>query len=422
MKKILKGIFNWTNVFGTISIFGMMWLLNTVVVNLDFLNIFGEVLNDYRVTDVLFAKDPETKQNKIRLETAMDTNIVIVNIGELDRADIAQQIMILNKSKPRVIGLDILFKKLREPEQDSLLAMAMAQTENLVLGTILKSPTVQEDNTVIWDSLQKSHPIFQQHGDARGFVNTISSGDSQFETWREAAIRERMADGKIEYCFAAEILSFYNPNAAKIMKSRNNEYEIINYRGNLDKFTVLETDDVLEEKFDPNVIRGKIVLLGYLGKTYTSTVWSDDKYYTPMNERQVGRTSPDMYGIVGHANIISMALQNDYINELPAWTDWTLAFLVGFINVALFSYINFSETWDIWYGILTKLIQLVESIFLIYLVILFFANYNIKIDFTVTIAVILLSGDILEIYFSLFLALFEKAKRRIFGEPLAEKV
>lgn len=423
MKKIIKGFFNWTNLFGTISVFVMMWLLNTIVVNLDFLNVFGEVLNDYRVIDIVFAKDSETKLSKLRLEPAIDTNIVIVNIGKLDRADIAQQIIILNKYKPRVIGVDAVFAKLREPEMDSLLAIAFAQTQNLVLGTKLLNPKITENSTTIyWDTLRTSHPEFYVHADKHGFVNTISTGDSQFETWREAAIQEKMTDGKTEYCFAAEILEFYDPQAAKIMKSRNNPYEIINYRGNLEKFTVLDVDDVLEEKFDASVVRGKIILLGYLGDSYTSTVWDDDKYYTPMNERQVGRTTPDMYGVVGHANIISMAIHNEYINELPQWSDYLFAFIIGFFNVALFAYINFSETWDIWYGILTKVIQLIESIFLIYLIIIFFADYNIKIDVTVTIAVVLLSGDILEIYFSLFLSLFEKAKRKIFGEPLAEKV
>ncbi len=417
MKKILKAFFNWTNLFGTISVFAMMWLLGVVVVNLDFLNVFDDVLGDYTVTDVVFSKS-----SNLRLEPAKDTNIVIVNIGKLDRADIAQQIMILNKYKPRVIGVDAVFAKLREPEQDSLLAMSFAQTQNLVLGTKLLNPQDMDDGKIVWDSLKTSHPEFYMHTDRHGFVNTISTGDEQFETWRDAAIKEKKKNGEYEYCFAAEILEFYDEKAAKIIKNRNNSYEIINYKGNLDKYTVLDVDDVLEEKFVGDVIKGKIVLMGYLGENYQSTIWDDDKYYTPMNEKQAGRTTPDMYGVVGHANIISMALENNYINELPAWTDWLFAFLICYINVAMFAAINFSETWDIWYGILTKVIQLFESIFLIYILVIFFANYNIKLDITTTTACVLLSGDILEIYFSLFLALFEKARIKLFGRPLEEKI
>lgn len=417
MKKVLKAFFNWTNFFGTVSVFLMLYLLSTVAVNLDFLNVFGEVLDDYTVTDIVFSKS-----SNLRLEPAKDTNIVIVNIGVLDRADLAQEITILNKYKPRVIGIDIIFPKLREPEQDSLLAMAFEQTQNLVLGTKLMEPRDMPDGTIIWDSVKVSRPEFSRHAEKEGFTNTISTGDKQFETWRDAAIKEKTQKGDNVYCFAAEILEFYDPKAAKVLKNRNNPHEIINYKGNLDKYTVLDIEDVMEEKFEGDVIKDKIVLMGYLGKDYQSTIWDDDKYYTPMNEKQVGRTTPDMYGVVGHANIISMAINNDYIDELPAWTDWLFAFLICYFNVAVFAAINFSETWDIWYGILTKVIQLVETIFLIYLVILFFADYNLKLDMTTTIAVVLLSGDMLEIYFSLFLALFEKLKKRIFGEPLPEKV
>jgi CHASE2 domain-containing sensor protein len=417
MKKIFQAFFNWTNFFGTVSVFVMMWLLGFVVVNLDFLNVFEDVLGDYTVTDVVFSKS-----SNLRLEPAKDTNVVIVNIGKLDRTDIAQQITILNKYKPRVIGLDIIFPKLREFEQDSLLAMAFAQTENLVLGTKLLEPKDMPDGTILWDSLKVSRPEFAKHADRQGFTNTISTGDAQFETWRDAAIKEKKKNGEYVYCFAAEILEFYDEKAAKVMKNRNNPYEIINYKGNLDKYTVLDIEDVMEEKFLGDVIKNKIVLMGYLGEDYKSTIWDDDKYYTPMNEKQAGRTTPDMYGVVGHANIISMALENTYINQTPAWADWVFAFFICYFNVALFAAINFSETWDIWYGILTKMIQLFESIFLVYILIIFFAKYNIKLDMTTTTVIVLLSGDILEIYFSLFLALFEKAKIKLFGRPLEEKV
>jgi CHASE2 domain-containing sensor protein len=419
MKKLLKGIFNWINFFGTVSIFFMLWFLSNVAVNLDFLNVFGDVLGDYTVTDVVFSKS-----SNLRLDPAPDTNIVIVNIGKLDRADIAQQIFILNKYQPAVIGIDSFFGKLREPEQDSLLAMAFAQTQNLVLITKVMEPKEDEKNNskIIWDSLRTSHPKFHVHADRHGFANTISTGDSQFETWRDVSFKETRTNGKNEYSFAVEVMEFFNPSVAKGMKERNNDYEIINYKGNLDKYTILDIEDVLEEKFEGNAIKGKIVLMGYLGDAYTSSVWDEDKYYTPMNEKQVGRTTPDMYGVIGHANILSMAIENNYINELPAWTDWLFAFLLCYINVSLFAAINYSETWDIWYGILTKVIQLIETVFLIYIVILCFADYNLKLDITITIAVVLLSGDMLEIYFSLFIALFHKLKNKIFGEPLPEKV
>jgi CHASE2 domain-containing sensor protein len=416
IKKFFAYFFNLTHVFGTIVVFMMMYLLGLVVVNLDFLNVFSDVLEDYTVTDVIFSKS-----SNLRLEPAADTNIVIVNIGKLDRADIAQQIMTLNKYKPRVIGIDSFFGKLREPEQDSLLSLAFSQTENLVLITKVMNPTDRPDGTTVWDSLRTSNPIFHVHADRHGFANTISTGDSQFETWRDVSPKELRTNGEYEYCFAAEIMELYNPEIAKKFKARKNQYEIINYRGNLDKFTVLDVEDVLEEKFDASVVKDKIILMCYLGEAYTQTIWDDDKYYTPMNEKQAGRTTPDMYGGVGHANILSMMLHDDYINPLPEWADWIFAALLCYLNAVIFHYINFSPIWDIWYGILTKILQLFETIFLVYLVLLFFAQYNIKLDLTITIASVLLCGDILEIYFSLFLTLFEKVRNRVLRNSIFGK-
>ena len=55
-----------------------------------------------------------------------------------------------------------------------------------------------------------------------------------------------------------------------------------------------------------------------------------------MNERPAGRTYPDMYGIVVHANVISMILRRDYIHDAPSWLNILISILVAYFNVALF--------------------------------------------------------------------------------------
>src|SRR5689334_9166715 len=74
------------------------------VTQLKFFNAFdplGQALGDMEFTDIAFSQ--------IRDDPALDTSIVIVNIGYLSRADIGRQIMNLNQYKPKVIGLDIIF-------------------------------------------------------------------------------------------------------------------------------------------------------------------------------------------------------------------------------------------------------------------------------------------------------------------------
>jgi CHASE2 domain-containing sensor protein len=416
--KFLKGIFNWLNFFGTVTIFVSMFLLQQLFLSLDLYNFkfIASVIADYNVTDIVFSRS-----SKLRNEPELDTNIVIVNIGALDRADLAQQISILNKHNPKVIAIDAMFDKPTIHEQDSLLEISFAQTPNLVLGTNLVDSLIIDKKQP--KPLVTSLHRFHQHADRHGFLNTTAKNNTEFDTWRETVVKENIVGGIPEYSFAVEVCRLANPELTDKFLQRGNEYEIINYRGNIvnfdaegnlieGKFTVLDIEEVMEENFEPEVIRNKVVLLGYLGETLNSTTWKDDKYYTPINEQQVGRTQPDMYRVVGHANIVSMILNKETIDEVPTWFDPLVAFLLCYINVALFSYINYTKGFDIWYGVLTKVIQIVEALLLTFFIVLFFAGYHIKLDFTITVTAVLLAGDILEIYYNLFLNLFEDLKRR----------
>jgi len=87
-----------------------------------------------------------------------------------------------------------------------------------------------------------------------------------------------------------------------------------------------------------NLIEGKIVLLGYMGSTInTHSVF--DKFYTPMNPNYIGRAEYDMFGIVVHANIIRMILDQDYIDEAEDWLDILASLLIGYFCIAFFAFV-----------------------------------------------------------------------------------
>src|SRR5690606_1880692 len=154
--------------------------------------------------------------------------------------------------------------------------------------------------------------------------------------------------------------------------ARNNYSETINYRGNildlhnassfsgryfaLDWYQALDPEYVL-----PELITDKIVIMGYMGDDFEDTSW-DDKFFTPLNRQYAGKTNPDMYGPVVHANIVSMILNEDYIDELPDWLEWVIAIILCFINVALF-WIIYERSPD-WFDGVSVLLQLVQIILL----------------------------------------------------------
>jgi CHASE2 domain-containing sensor protein len=399
----MKKLFNWTYLSSTVLVFAFIGLLGVIGVQFDFLNVFEEVIEDYDITDVYF--------NKIRDQQTVpyEDRIVLVNIGEasLGRRSIAQQISILNQYHPKVIGVDAKFFSLKEedPIGDFMLEGAFAEAQQLVLAAEF---AVLTDTSKGWDTLYLPPANFAQHATI-AYVNVGNQEVSDFTTWRSIPVREKTMQGLSAPCFAVQVAALYDSAAAARFMARNNEIEHIYFKGNLDKYTKLDVEDVLEERFDPSLIEGKIVLIGYLGSEYTNYHFDEDKFYTPLNEKQVGRGTPDMYGVVVHANIVSMILDQNYINETPQWLSILIALMVCYFNVALFVNILLNKRLAPYYG-LTKLIQLVEIILIVTIDIFTFALYNYKIDLTLTSLAVLLAGDLTEIYVDIIIINFRKVR------------
>jgi CHASE2 domain-containing sensor protein len=90
-------------VIATAFVFLAMW----GIFGLTQLNIFnafdsiGTALGDVELTDYVFSG--------LRDEPKAEEDVVVVNIGTLTRGEIAQQLKIISKYKPKVIGIDSFF-------------------------------------------------------------------------------------------------------------------------------------------------------------------------------------------------------------------------------------------------------------------------------------------------------------------------
>jgi CHASE2 domain-containing sensor protein len=387
----MRKFFRWYYFFGLLTILAVLLGVRQLALRLDFLNPFEQALDDYDVTDVAF---------QLRPPQPVDTSIVLVNIGDVARVDIAQQIAILNHFGPRVVAVDINLRDSIDHLTDSLMEASLASAGRLVLYSKLEAGRKQADSTEVWDTLRRVLPRFARHG-ASGFTNSLTESDSPFETWRFTSAQEKMSSGWVERSFATQVAWMYDSATTKKFLARQRDYESINFRGNADRFARLDVQDVLDTAFTPELVRDKIVLLCYMGSNYLAGTWDDDRFYTPLNPKLIGRTAPDMYGGVIHANIVSMILHQQYIDEVPEWICIIFAIIIGYANVVFFSRIEESPRFGLWYDLITKLAQLVQTIALTYLVVYLFADHNLKVDLTYTIFVIVLSGDVFEIYATL---------------------
>ena len=389
-----RKFFNWINFFGMLTVFFSIWIFAQITTKAEILEPIEEALVDYNVTDIVFSK--------LRTDQTPDTNIVLVNIGDAYYEDIAKQVNILNKYSPKVIGIHHVLDQDQVHEIDSLLSLAFQNTKSLVLMSYPYSKKDAKQNH--YDSIRLPLQIFRTG--TTGFGKLVN-GNEQFDTWRNIEKNKEIKGYGAELPFAYQVAKFFDSKVAQSFLDHSESYEIINYRGNIDKFTVLDIEDVLNENFVPEMIQGKIVLLGYLGSEYTSTFWDGHKFYTPLNENQIGRGTPDMYGVVVQANIVSMILEANYVHEIPNWVSVLVAVLVAYLNVAFFIYITTSK-YGLWYDIITKIFQLIEVIALVGIIVLLFVQYNQKLDLTLALLAIILAGDVVSIYLGVIVNAYER--------------
>jgi CHASE2 domain-containing sensor protein len=410
-------------VIATAFVFLSMWGLFGLT-QLNIFNAFdsiGEALADVELTDYVFSR--------LREDPSVDQNIVVVNIGNLSRREIAEQIQIINKFKPKVIGIDGFFDcskglrdtvncpQLRDVFGNLMLSNAIQEAGNVVLVTkVLQSDTLLSVNT--YDSLRRSDSLFTAFAIREGYASLDTDAEFQDDVKVCRLFNPKIdIQGKNHYAFAVEMAMEYDSVKTQKFLSRNNYTEVINYRGNVydifgttnypQMFYTLDVEDVRTENFVPEMIKDKIVIFGYLGEYLGDPSW-DDKFYTPLNNKLAGKANPDMFGAVVHANIASMILNEDYVNQMEEWQEVAMAIILCLLNVALFSLIN--TNLPLWYDGITKLIQLIQLLLYTVLMVMIFHWYSFKLNVTLTLAAVALVGDVFEIYMSVIKNIYFKIK------------
>jgi len=378
----MSGFFHKRYLIMTALMFLVLGIFSLVPINCSFLDPLAKAIGDFDVYDIVYSK--------LRDEQKVDTNIVLVNLSNLSRSDIARRVNIINSFNPKVIGIDAIFQEEKEFSSDSLLSDAFSKCRNLVL--VSKLDLYREDSDD-YDTLINSIEIFNKYA-SNGFANLPNDDKVSFRTIREFKPVSK-TNGTEVNAFGSQIVEIYNPAAFQFLKNRKKEIEKINYVGNYNKFYYLDAYQVLSDENDLSFIKDKIVLMGFMGLSLNNKTF-EDIYFTPLNERYAGKAFPDMYGVVIHANIISMILQENYIYIMPGWLSLVLAVIICYIS----SFIIFKlrQNYKDWFFTFSKLYILLISLLNLFMGVILLHHFNYKINLTLALAVIVLSGTIVDIY------------------------
>lgn len=381
----------WTDtIFCTLFVFVFLIVTYWFTGIFDVLKPLSQALKDFEMTDLIYARRVAADGSTYNLQddhAAADTNIVLVNIGTLDREGIAAEVEVINAQKPRLIAIDTVFEQPTTAKADSLLAAALGQVEHLILGVnIYQSSNNQKDSLGCYYAPLYANAQKAALGFASGGRNKVT---------RDFYPIHQIGDSLIP-SFAAQMAKIAYPHAYEHLQERNNTKERINYRRTDLQYITLDVQDIFNPELAVN-LKDKVVILGYMGQQLGTQSW-EVKYYTPLNEKYIGKTAPDMFEAAIHANTLSMIKDGDYLNQMPQWLCVLLGIALCLLNVRLFLWVN--QWFSRWYDAVTKLLQFIEIALLLYVVLLVFSYFHYKIDLTLGLTALLFAGDLLEVYTS----------------------
>ena len=342
-----------------------------------------EVLNDFSYTDVYYTK--------ISREARVDTSIVLINIGRADRRALADLVEAVGAAHPRAMGLDAYF--LARPDAGTArLAKVLKAQPRLVVGEYLTEPAGSPASA------------FNLPPTQRGYLNFVGN-DSLNTTVRYFRPFLETADRRYT-SWSAQLLRLADPAAFAALQSRQQDRETIRYQGDLSRFIAYEGAAVTAGAVPPAALKGKIIILGFLGEPMGTRTSLEDLHFTPLNAKQLGRSLPDMYGPVIQANILSMMLHRDYITPTPRWGELLLAFGVCYLHVMLFMYLYVHYL--LWYHPLTTVIQFVSGAVLVYFMIQLFVGASVGLGVVLPVLTMILAVDVLCLYEALAAWLYRK--------------
>lgn len=407
----------------TLFVFFLMWGVDKIT-DYKFLDAFdpiSQALSDFELTDYAFSNLRETP--------LVDQRIVLVNLAPT-RGLIAQQIMQLNHLKPKVIGVDSFFDcegglydtlncpQLLDTLGNLMLSNAIREAGNVVLVTklIQTRALASKGDSDVYDSIEYSDLMFKKYA-INSYANLPTDADYQDDVKVCRSIFPKIpVNGKDELAFSVQLAMMYDSAKTRKFLERDKYEEIINFRGNVEvrdnrsssltkidnsttrypvMFYAIDWDKFLEGEYLEDIFDGSIVMMGSMGNYFGDPSW-EDKFFTPLNKKVAGRANPDMFGLVVHANVVAMILNEDYIDELEDWHKYVFAILTCFVTVILFILID--HHLPLWFDTLSVLIQVMLLLSVSGAVVYSFGHFSFKLDLSLTLAASAVVGPAYDIF------------------------
>ncbi|WP_165869274.1 CHASE2 domain-containing protein [Maribacter algicola] len=329
--------------------FTVLCIVSWIGISLNFFSPFKNAFKDFSYLDMYYAEKLETNDPNI------NENIILVNVDRRNRKEIAGMLQKIQESQPKVIGVDVIFKDLEDPVWDRFLSEFL-KSENIVAAYVLNDDKrIISNKNILEEGVALGYSNFNFDDESaviRNFRGVYKKNDTILEAFGTAVSKKFMAQ---DWDIGMEsYLSIDRP---------------INYSGNRDFFLVLEYDEIMNGEFSP-LIKDKIILVGYLGNPIQHRFDLEDKHFTPMNPRFVGKSPPDTFGLVIHANIVQMIIEGNFIKVVPNWIRILLTIVLTYMALCYFIWLNKRQLAS--YILRLNIVQLFFIVFFVWVALLLF--------------------------------------------------
>jgi CHASE2 domain-containing sensor protein len=382
--KVTKYLTERDTMFATVWVFIFIVVLGSIPLNLGVLNPLKLGLKDFDFNDVYYSHVGNEQRNNV------DTHITIVNIGASDRQGIAMLVDKVASYGPKVMGLDVLLTGERDPSQDSLMMEVIKRNKNLILAV-----KAQDDSS---GKLTGALNFFKNDSTLFGYVNFPYIDDRETHRNYQPFKSDEHDHNIILPSFTSAILKEYDSVAYKRVERFGTKKITIVYSRRITEkkrqYLLVEPEDLMTDNADAARFRNKIVLLAYAAPFNQMDI--EDKKFTPMNEKYAGKSWPDMNGIVVHANILSMVMEDNFIKKAPFWGNLLIAILVCWLHMSFF--IHYYLESHIWFHLAAKIAQVLSAFFFIWLGSVIYARYHLKVDMKISLVTIALAVDVIYFY------------------------
>lgn len=298
-----------------------------------------------------------------RAVSHLDDNVIVVNIDNCGRNEIADILNVVSLAGAGSVGLDVLFED--ERAGDAYLLDAIRHSRKLVMPI-----SVRSDSSATADGRfhidMRSYFCHPDDGKFNALDGDTIGGDTRYAAasmpskYEGGMVREMqtsfiLGETDTVLSFPVELARVTDPEAYGKLRSRNRLLENITYHSR--RFALLEPEELLA---NPDTVSGRIVLIGALHER-------GDLHPTPVDAV--------MPGVLIHAHSLATILDNAYMTAIPEWLNILIGFAVCFLVV--FTHVTIESGAK---GLILRLLQLALLWLIIQVGYWFFVSKDIVID------------------------------------------